>query len=188
MASEVIRAFLALPLAPFFESEVRPLLEKLKGQCPGVRWVEASKIHVTLHFFGSIYPEEVSKISRIVGPIVSQAKSSEVFLKDLGGFPNLSRPRVLWLGIEGDLENLKNVHRLLEKELEKNGFPIENRPFKPHLTLGRVKDAGKFSGISEIQFDPTPVKKIQEIVLFKSHLAPQGSHYEAIETYPFSAS
>ena len=186
MASELIRAFLALPLAPSFESDVRPLLEKLGRDYPATRWVEASQIHATLHFFGSIPSEEVEKISGFIRPIASRSKPLQIVLKGFGAFPSPSRPRVIWVGMEGDTEGLKNLHRFVEKELEKNGFPIESRGFKPHLALGRIREGKKFSDFPEIQFGPTGSKSINVMVLFQSPLTPQGARYEAIETYPFS--
>lgn len=182
-----IRAFLALPLTPLFQSDVAPLLEKLKRDNPEIRWVSPSEIHVTFHFFGMIAPKEVSKISGIVAPVVKQSKTFEICLDGLGAFPNPARPRVIWLGIKGGTAPLVALQRRIEERLRSEGFACEDREFRPHLTLGRIK-GGRFSGLDRVEFKPTPSKKVTEIVLFQSHLTPQEAHYEAIATYPLSSS
>lgn len=188
MASELIRSFLALPLVSLFKTEVHPFLERLREVCPEVRWVEVSQLHVTLHFFGLITPEDRIKISRIIRPIASQTKPFEILLKGVGAFPNVSRPRVIWIGVEGETENFKNLHQWIEKELENSGFPIEFREFKPHVTVGRVGKGKKFDRIHGVSFGPTTAKKVEEIVLFQSHLTPEGARYEPIEIYSLSSS
>jgi len=188
MGSDVkIRAFLALPLARAFQSEIHPLIEKLKGEYPAIRWVEPSQIHLTLHFFGSLPPEDVTKISKSIEPIVQKTKPLSVFLKGIGGFPNLHQPRVIWVGVEGEINALKTLQASLEEGLRKTGFPSEERLFKAHLTLGRVKKEKRVTGFQPIDFGPTEPKRVNEITLFQSHLTPQGAHYEAIETFPLSS-
>lgn len=188
MASEIkIRSFLALPLTSLFQSDVSPLLKKLKRDYPEIRWISSSEIHVTLHFFGMIAPEEVSKITGIVMPIVKQSKPFEIYLEGLGAFPNRDRPRVIWLGIRGDTSSFIALQHRIEERLRSEGFACEDREFKPHLTLGRIKD-GRFAGLSQVEFEPTSPKQVTQLALFQSHLTPQGAHYEAIATYPLSSS
>lgn len=182
-----IRSFLALPLAPSFETEVSPLIEALKGECPQIRWVRASQIHVTLHFFGSITTEALETISRTVSRVTHETQPLSVSLSELGGFPHLTRPRVIWLGLDGEIEKLKILQASLERGLKKEGFECEERPFKPHLTLGRVKEGRELRDFHPLSFRPTETKMIREIVLFQSHLTPGGATYEAIATYPLSA-
>lgn len=181
-----IRAFLALPLAPSFETEVSPLLEKLKGEYPQIRWVRASQIHVTLHFFGSVTTEAVETISKTVFPVTRETQPLSVSLSELGGFPHLTRPRVIWLGLAGEIEKLKVLRTSLERDLKKEGFEGEERPFKPHLTLGRIKEGKGLRDFRPLPFHPTETRMIREIVLFQSHLTPGGAVYEAIATYPLS--
>jgi 2'-5' RNA ligase len=189
MAREVrIRTFLALPLAPHFQTELDVLVTQLRRDYPEVRWVCPSEIHVTLHFFGSVTQKEVTKISRTVSSLSEKTNPFELFLEGLGAFPNLKQPRVIWIGIKGESEKLKRLHLQLEQELHRAGFPCEEREFKPHLTLGRIKDTQKFGGIRPVRFGPSETKKMSGLVLFQTHLTPQGSHYETIAAYPFSPS
>lgn len=187
MASESkIRAFLALPLASSFEAEVGPLIDTLKKEHPEIRWIRAAQIHMTLHFFGSIAAEEVDRISKSVSPITTQTSPISLFLSEIGCFPHEARPRVIWLGIDGEIEKLNSLHMSLERELKKEGFECEERAFKPHLTLGRVKQERGLPGFRPPEFPSTQAKKVTEIILFESHLSPAGPTYEAIATYPLS--
>jgi len=188
MAEEVkIRAFLGLPLAKAFEPDLRELLRGLKGKYPLVRWIDPASAHVTLHFFGSITSEQAKHISTLVKPMTTKSRPLKVFLQGVGGFPNLQHPRVIWVGMGGETQVLKSLQDGLEREFAKAGFECEKREFKPHLTLGRVKDIRGFGGITPVEFGPTTTKEVNEVILFQSRLSPQGSIYEAIETYPLSA-
>lgn len=188
MASESkIRAFLALPLAPIFEADVSRLIEKLKNEYSQIRWVHPSQIHATFHFFGPIKPREIETISKAVSRVVSKTKPFSIFLSGMGGFPDLGRSRLIWLGMGGETERLGLLQVSLERELKKEGFPCEERPFKAHLTLGRAKERGGFQGFRPLEFGPTETKRISEIVLFQSQLTPGGAIYESIKTYPLSA-
>lgn len=182
-----IRAFLALPLAPLFQKEITPLAEELKKKYPQVRWVRPAEIHATLHFFGSISSEEVQKISACVSPITRNTPPCSLFLEGIGGFPNARRPRVIWLGIGGEVERLHTMQGSIEKLLSQAGYPFEERSFKAHLTLGRLKEPKPLPGFEALKFPRTETKSVSEIVLFQSHLSPEGAHYEAVETYPLAA-
>ncbi|MBI4115836.1 MAG: RNA 2',3'-cyclic phosphodiesterase [Candidatus Omnitrophica bacterium] len=181
-----MRAFLALPLTQLFESEVATLIQNLKKKYPGPRWVKSSEIHITLHFFGDIAPEDVSKISKCVIPVTEEVRSFSIHLKGIGAFPNTHQPRVIWTGLEGEIKPLADMQAALEKNLKKVGFPMEKREFKPHLTLARVKTRGDFGGLEGEKFGPTVSKRVSEIVLFQSRLTPEGAHYDVVETYPLS--
>ena len=195
--AEKIRAFLALPLAEAFESSVRPVVQKLKAQYPEVKWVEPSQIHVTLHFFGGIESKDIARISEGVIPVTQKTKPLHLSLYGMGGFPNLERARVIWVGIEGPIsptqgklakaEALTGLQASLEGQFKARGFECEGRLFKPHLTLGRIRE-GKRIFFKAIEFGPTEIKQVSEIILFKSVLSSAGPKYEKIQTFPLSAS
>ena len=184
---EKIRAFLALPLAEAFESWVQPVIEKLRTQYPEVKWVQPNQIHVTLHFFGQVETNEIPTISDCVLPVTSASKPLDLFLKGIGAFPNLERPRVIWAGIEGEVERLGELHKNLEDRFQKAGFPCEGRMFKPHLTLGRMREGKRLASFRIPEFGPTERKQISELILYKSTLTPAGPVYEKVQTYPLSA-
>ena len=186
-SGEKIRAFLALPLAEAFEVSVRPLLEKLKAQYPEIKWVQASQIHVTLHFFGAIGRRDVARISDCVLPVTQKTKPFHLLLHGMGGFPNLEQPRVIWGGMEGETEALTELHFALEKRLKAERFECEKRPFKPHLTLGRAREGKRVGPLKNVVLGPTQLKRISEIILYQSILTPAGPRYEKLQTFPLSS-
>lgn len=181
-----IRAFLALPLALSFHSDISPLLENLSSKFPAVRWIKPSELHLTLHFFGSIPSSDVERISGAVKPCCEQAPPFGINLENLGGFPDLQRPRVIWLGVGGEADRLRCLCEEIETGLNRVGFFGEGPIFKPHVTVGRVRRGSKITGLEKIQFSPTPSRRVDEIILFRSHLTPLGATYERIATYPLT--
>lgn len=185
--AESLRAFLAIPLAPYFGESVAPLIKKCRETWPEIRWVQPFQIHITLHFFGSLNSNEITLVSQCASPIANRTTPFAVFLQDIGGFPDLRHPKVIWMDVRGEVKTLCDLQEGLEERLRKTGFECERRPFRPHLTLGRIKQKKAIFGLDSISFDPTATKQIREMVLFKSTLSTQGPSYEAIKTYPFSA-
>lgn len=186
--SPYIRAFLALPLAQAFQAEVGSFIDVVRKKFAGVRWVKATEIHITLHFFGTTNADKIPLISDAVKPVTKNSTPIKIFLNEIGAFPNAHKPRIIWLGTGGEVNSLKLIRKSIESNLSKYGFPCETREFTPHLTLGRVKDGSKIAGIENVSFPETQGKEIYELVLFRSRLTPQGAFYEKIETYPFSSS
>jgi len=181
-----IRAFLALPLSDAFQVEVAPVLEKWMREFSAVRWVKPTEIHLTLHFFGSLEKEAVAQVNGLVRPLAQKCAPFEIFLQGTGAFPSASRPRVFWIGIKGTVESLRELHAGISGALSGAGFPVEERAFTPHLTVGRVRDGGKQRLPVNLDFPATRPRRMDRIVLFESHLTPSGAHYEVIGTYPFS--
>ena len=188
LKNESLRIFLALPLAPLFQSHVEPLISQGKKKFPFLRWVDPAEIHLTLYFFGSVDLKSIEEIGREIKPIASETKVFTIYLSELGGFPNLKRPRVIWLGMRGEIDCLKSLHSKIEARLKRIGFPSEKREFKPHLTIARIKVSGGDLDLEASMFKDTPSKTVKEIVLFQSHLGAQGVHYEALKTFSFSNS
>ena len=181
-----IRVFLALPLASCFHADITPFLENLSSKFPTVRWIKPSELHLTLHFFGSITNSDVKRISEAVRPCCEQTPPFGMTLENIGAFPDLQRPRVIWLGTGGDTDRLRARYGEIEANLRREGFAGEERAFNPHVTIGRVKKGSKILGLETIQFEPVPSRGVNEIVLFRSHLTPQGTTYERIATYPLA--
>ena len=181
-----LRVFLALPLADTFAAEVSPLISELKPAHPGIRWIPASEIHVTLHFFGVIDKAEISRISNLIEPITSRARPLNLCLEGLGVFPSAARPRVVWIGIQGETAPLAELRNQIEARLKENGYSTEDRIFKAHVTVGRIKEEKGGGTFSPEKFGPTPFKIVKELVLFQSHLTSEGARYETIATYPLA--
>lgn len=177
----MIRAFLAIDLP----ASLRPVLsraqEELKKSGADVRWVPPGNIHLTLKFFGNITEAQVEAIAEAARRVAAGQTPFTLALTGAGAFPSPKNPRVVWLGVGGDLDTVRDFHRRLEAAFAALGFPPEDRPFAPHLTLGRVKSpVGRLALTHCLATLPPPEAspfQVQEIVLFRSNLSPQGATY-----------
>jgi RNA 2',3'-cyclic 3'-phosphodiesterase len=134
-----VRAFLALPvLAPALE-QMESLADELKTAVDGVRWAPVQTVHITLHFFGSISDDRVARAVQELRPVFAAQAPIHLQLRDLGAFPSEARPRVLWCGVAGDTDALRDLDQRCAAALAGAGFPVEQRPFRPHCTLGRPR-------------------------------------------------
>jgi 2'-5' RNA ligase len=143
-------------------------------------------MHLTMKFFGNIEEEQVADVSSVMEEVAAKKKAFTLCVGGLGAFPSIRNPRVIWLGLQGWEENLLPLQRDLETKLAAVGFPPEERPYRPHLTLGRVKSLkGKGNLVDLIEregdanFEPFVV---DQIVLFKSDLRPDGPIYTPLTT------
>ncbi len=146
-----------------------------------VRWVEPSRIHLTLKFFGNIDEEACDEIMDAVGKAVSEVKPFSLAVKGLGAFPSMRNPRVIWVGIEDGGEVIKPLQRAIEENIRGSGYPGEEREFKPHLTLGRLRSGRGKSGLLGKMEDLFPIDlgefRVDRLILFKSDLRPTGPIY-----------
>jgi 2'-5' RNA ligase len=185
-----IRAFLAIDPPQEIFSEIIKIQERLRKDLQGdIRWVRPEGIHLTLKFFGYIYDSDVANISDVVKNSVANMKALALNVRSLGAFPSVNRARVLWLGIDGDTDPLINLQIEIDQGLESFGFKKEDRPFRPHLTLARVKEPKGLIGLAE-----TVEKKddyvagsfsVLGLTLFKSDLKPAGAIYTKLAHFPF---
>ncbi len=184
-----IRAFLAVePQEEILQAVIR-LQEKLKREISGkLSWTRPGGQHLTLKFFGDVSAEEVRSISRVVQNRLQSVRPLHLTIKKLGVFPDARRPRVLWCGTSGDTERLAALQKQLETDFAGIGFPEEDRPFRAHLTLARIKDPREVSGLSEALTRhaafSTGEFTVGEMVLFQSRLTPLGAIYTRLAVFP----
>ena len=187
---ETIRAFLALDPPPEILRTIADIQRALRKNIRGsVSWVRPEGIHLTLKFFGDIAANDVSAVSEVVAGQIAGARPVNLEAKGLGVFPDTRRPRVLWLGIGGEVERLIAMQKAIDQGLEPCGFPKEKRPFQAHLTLARIKSPQGLSGIEDVLTE----KKSESagkftatgLTLFKSELTPKGAIYTILGHFPF---
>jgi 2'-5' RNA ligase len=161
-------------------------LRRAAGRAAGeVRWVPAENVHLTLQFLGAVPEERVAAVEAALRDAAATAgRPLSLAVHGAGGFPNARRPRVVWAGLEGDVAPLAALVAELGRRLAKLGFPPEERPFAPHLTLGRARDGRGAPGLggalaAAAGADGTPWR-VTELVLVESHLSPKGPRYEVI--------
>ena len=183
-----IRAFLAIDPPEDILQAMSRLQEKLMREIGGrISWTKPQGQHLTLKFFGDISTEDVKNICSAVQNRVTSESSLNLKIEKLGVFPDARRPRVIWCGVTGDVENLSVLQRQLDSDFAGICFPGEDRPFQAHLTLGRIKDSRGLTGINEAlkkysafaagEFNCT------ELILFQSKLSPQGAVYTKLAEF-----
>ena len=187
--SQTLRAFIAVDLPESVRSSLSEAQEVLKRQNIRVKWVHPSNIHLTLKFLGNIDVADVDKISGAMALATKDCPAISLAAKGAGVFPDSKRPRVLWIGLSGQLEMLQDIQQALDDHLADLGFAKESREFKAHLTLGRVK--GKIdrdrlkTAISGLEGFETKPFEVNRIVLFKSELRQSGAVYTQLREASF---
>jgi 2'-5' RNA ligase len=188
----MIRSFIAIDLPEETRKALAAVQEQLKQSRARVRWVRVNGIHLTLKFLGNIHPDQVENIALAVAEEVRDEPPITLGATGLGAFPSRRKPRVIWIGMEGEVQRLTRIQARVENALEPLGFVREKRPFRPHLTIGRVKDRRRLQSLIDAmatldmpQFDSFDVT---EIILYKSDLRPTGAIYTKLHRMPLAAS
>ncbi len=190
-----IRAFIALAISSSAKSALANVMQRLAEQAPtGVRWVDPAGMHLTLKFLGNVEPGLVDGIIEAMARPAAGASPFSIHLSGLGVFPNERRPRVLWAGVEGGLDALRELREQIEEAVSGLGFPRERRPFSPHLTLGRVREpvsSGSLRRISaavtSTSLEPTGPWLVESVQLMRSTLTPGGARYSALASIPLGS-
>jgi 2'-5' RNA ligase len=186
-AKYTMRAFIALEIPKRIKSTLEDFLVELRAR-PGaekVRWVTPRNMHLTLKFLGEIEPDSVSQIEGGLRAAGEGQSPIQLELSQIGCFPSAGKPRVLWIGIGGEIEVLLRLQARVDKALEASGFAGENRAYHPHLTLGRVRrgvsksDLDQVAALVSIAAPESPAFIADEVVLFESVLRPEGPVYQA---------
>ncbi len=182
-----MRLFVALELSDAVRAAVLNLVDLLQRARADARWMRPEGMHLTLKFIGEVPEEELAPIRQALSTVRS-AKPVAMEFRGLGYFPNDRRPRVLWVGSEAS-ENLAELAAQMEAALEPLGIARENRPFVPHLTLGRFKSSQRLEHLQkEIAALPsTEFGQVEtgEFLLFQSKLSPKGAEYTKLERFDF---
>ncbi|MEW6412770.1 MAG: RNA 2',3'-cyclic phosphodiesterase [Candidatus Zixiibacteriota bacterium] len=179
----MMRLFIALPLEKSVKDRLGQIIAELKSKGGSVKWVKPDNTHLTLRFLGETDEKLLPRIKSEIDAVASGHAPVTTSISIIGGFPNLSRPRVIWVGIGKEIEALSKMARQMELKIRTLGFEKESKPFKAHLTLARVREPRGnehlFSYLQEYQLDEIPAH-FDRIVLFKSTLTPQGPIYERL--------
>ncbi len=178
-----MRTFIAIESSKEIKKRILDLIAELEKIDKKIRWVRPKGIHLTLSFLGDIQEARIKEVTAVMQEVAANFRKFVIRLKGTGSFPPGRNPRVLWIGIE-ESKPLLTLQSRLEDELEKKGFPKEKRPFHPHLTLGRVKDASSIKDVlnylDKLKTEDFGEMEVNKITLFKSTLLPQGAEYEVI--------
>ncbi len=179
----MMRLFIAMPLSENVEKALEKIIFVFSREEARVKWVDPKNIHLTLKFLGESDKKLIPSISDAISRAAQKYGKVTGFIDSVGGFPNLKRPRVIWAGFSKPVDILARIAGEIEDEMVPLGFEKENRPFKSHLTLGRVKDSRWLGNLPEVinGYQVVPEKvEFDRIVLFKSTLTLKGPIYERL--------
>ncbi len=174
----MIRTFVAAPLPEVVRAALGELAQQLAAHSQGVRWVRPENIHLTLRFLGDTDPEQVPALSKGLDEIAAPQPPFPMRLGGVGAFPNWKRPRVVWVGLEEEGEQLQKLRRAVERLARSLRWERETQEFKPHLTLGRVREG---RSISQGEWAVPPLDfPIDRVELIESRLKPTGPEYHTL--------
>lgn len=182
-----MRLFLALNFEPPLQQDLADATRPLRDAVPSLAWVVQGRLHLTLKFLGAIAPDAVPAIRGAAQGVLRDARAHHVTLAGIGGFPNLRRPRVVWMGMH-DTAHLVSIAASLDRAVAALGVPAETRPFRPHVTLARVKTPLSGADGTTLTQRAAEIRvrlrvPVREVALMQSTLRPGGPRYEVLATF-----
>ncbi len=181
-----MRCFISIDLPETLKADIREATEILRERKPDVRWVSEHNLHITLKFLGDTGQDVAQVLERELSSLAAQRYSFRLGLRGIGVFPDRRRPRVVWIDLI-DADELKHLQEAVEERAVTIGFERENRPFSPHLTIGRVRSS---SGMGYLLNAMETLKDrdfgnigVNSFSLMKSDLKPSGAQYTTLAEF-----
>ena len=182
--SDSWRLFIALPLSEAVRQGLSAYQRALAGAGVRARWVKESQFHITLKFLGDVRAADVPALVESVLGEVGRLPGFEVTLQGVGAFPNARRPHVLWAALAGAPERLFRLAGQVEEGCALLGFPRSERPFHPHVTLGRLRPGDAppdwERAVESLAQAPLGPDRMSRVVLYRSRLSPSGPTYTEV--------
>lgn len=187
----MLRTFIALDLPPVVQEALGRLERELQTTGAPVTWVKPERIHLTLKFLGDIAPERIPDLQKSLAEVALSASPFRIEPTGCGAFPTLQQMRVIWVGLRVDGSGLNRLQKAVETAMDQLGFKKEERPFKPHLTLGRVRGRQHLRVLQTLLLErqnfSAEAFDVNEVVLYKSELRPEGARYTPLFRIPLSS-
>jgi RNA 2',3'-cyclic 3'-phosphodiesterase len=183
--SEEWRTFCAVELPDDVRERLREHIRRLREAVPeaAASWTRVENIHLTLKFFGNVDVKRIATLSKAASRATREFSPFQIGVGETGVFPKPSRPQVLWIGVRDPSGKLLSLQKQLENECAREGFEKEDRAYRPHLTIARLRKPEGARRLAEahlqIEFEPTEIT-IKELILFRSELSSKGSKYTAL--------
>ena len=190
MTAEVWRVFCAVELPELVRARLEDHISRLRKEVPdaAASWSRVENIHLTLKFFGNVEVQRVAPISEAAERVVRQFSTFQIGVGESGVFPRPSRPQVLWIGVTDSSGQLTALQEKFENECAAEGFPKEDRAYRPHLTIARLRKPEGARQLADthvrMQFEPIDIA-VKELVVFRSELSPKRSRYTPISRVSF---
>ena len=178
--------FGAVELPDDVRARLQEHIARLRKEFPdaAASWSRVENIHLTLKFFGNVELARIPKISAAATRATAQSSRFEISVGNRGVFPRPSRAQVLWIGVSDPSGKLSALQQQFEAACAAEDFPKEDRAFRPHLTIARLRKPERQLADTHIQltFEPIAVS-VTELIVFRSELSPKGSRYTAISRH-----
>ena len=188
--SELIRSFIAVAIPPESSEAIRRAQQRLKEADGGWKWVDADNFHITLKFLGDVQRDKLDSLWQGVTGALEGALAFTAKFRGVGVFPNPSRARVVWAGIEHGATELAELAARIEEAGVRHGFEREKRPFRAHLTLGRARRPGPnpvlAAAMEDFKGADLGETRMDRVLLMKSDLRPTGPIYTVLEEQPLA--
>ncbi len=185
----MIRSFIAILLTDAVREAVAAATERLRPLCGAVAWVPPQNLHVTLQFLGGQSEERLAAAEAGLDDAAARSAPIDVTVHGIGAFPGLERPRILWIGMAQGALEVRALQARVADALAAQGFPREDRPWHPHLTIGRVFDERRWrrdagpplrSALAQLATTTFGTLPIAEVALMRSDLSPAGARYTRV--------
>ncbi len=186
----MIRAFIALEIPPALQNIIAQHSAALQKNIPhAIRWVAATNIHLTLKFLGDTSPASLQGLIHSLSAVINQQEPFQISIGEFGLFPSPKRPRVLWIGIQAP-PDLEHLYHAIETACARLGYPAEEKPFSPHLTLGRLREGADLislrPALQNICIGHIGKLTVENVSLYRSDLRPQGPIYTPLAYIPLA--
>jgi 2'-5' RNA ligase len=184
--SSLWRVFCAINISENIRTQLVDHIRRLRESVPNANasWSRAGNIHLTLKFFGNVGVEDTRRLSDAAAVAGHGVSPFPISIGGTGVFPKHGAPRVLWVGIEDPSGNLTELQRRFEDECVREGFAKEERAFRPHLTLARLRSPQGARALADahrqMEFPKTELT-VSELFLIRSELSSEGSKYTTIK-------
>jgi len=186
----LVRTFVAIDLDSKTRSTGHQLVKTLSNIAEGVRWANPDTMHLTLKFLGEVDDRELHTVCRIAGDIAASRAPFSLECKSVSAFPSVAKPTTIWMGIEDPTGTLAPLQEELESQYcDRLGVPVERRPYRPHLTLGRITARGK-DNAELIEFMQSQaatefgILRVEELIVYSSELTRSGPIYTVLARCP----
>jgi len=186
-----IRCFIAIEIPDEVKRALGRMQQSLRGAGVKVRWMDPRVIHLTTKFLGDVADADIPKVCEVMKRVSAGVRPMELSVTGVGSFPARGAPRVLWAGVEGDVEPLADLVARMDRALADDvGIQAEHRPFRPHLTLGRVKSSRNVEQLQEMMTRNASAAfgdfQADVITLFMSKLEPEGAIHTPMANVAFA--
>jgi RNA 2',3'-cyclic 3'-phosphodiesterase len=186
-----LRLFIACEVPEDVRNSIGGVIETLRGRSgSAVRWIRPEGVHVTLKFLGEVPQKKLPSVKIAIQEAVVRHQPFNLEFSNIGMFGGREGLRMMWVGIAGDVLRLEALVRDVNLALAVVGFEPERRPFRPHLTLGRVRDEIPTRQRAEIEVAvgkmdvPPTAWRTAQVSLMRSRITSQGAFYDVIATFP----